>query len=137
MFASTGPGTTLGRTLGNGDILGFQQAYDVTNPPPPPVGCPPGQHRDASGVCVPDEPQPGPAVTKPKVIVISGTTYLNIAYENISGQFLPIKTLANTQAMPFGGPNAKIVTISGKSYVYLYYYRAANVYTTMGRTPLQ
>jgi len=152
MYASTGPGTTVGRTLGNGDILGFQQAYDITNPPPPcPVGqhrengicvpdtptCHPGQHLE-NGICVPDTPPPPPpSVTKPKVIVISGTTYLNIAYENISGQFLPIKTLQNTQSLPFGGPNAKIVTISGKSYVYLYYYRAANVFTTMGRTPLQ
>lgn len=31
-----------------------------TPPPPPPPPCPPGQHRDASGNCVPDTPPPPP-----------------------------------------------------------------------------
>ena len=138
MFASTGPGVTLGRTLGNGDILGFSQAYDFDEPPPPPPPeCPPGQHLE-NGVCVPDTPPPPPppppppvSTTKPKIITTSGVTYLNVAYENVSGKFLNIKNL------PFNGPHAKIITESGKQYVYLYYYRAANVFTTLGRIPLQ
>lgn len=119
MYASTGPGQTLGRTLGNGDVKGFSEAYDVIIQPPPPP------------------PPPPVSTTKPKVTIINGVTYLNIAYENVSGQFIPIKTLTNTQSLPFGGPHAKTITISGNSYVYLYYYRAANVFTTLGRIPLQ
>ena len=137
MFASTGPGVTLGRSLGNGDIKGFKEAYNVITPPPPPT-CPPGQHLE-NGICVPDVIVPPPPVstTKPKIITISGTTYLNLAYQNISGQFLSVKTLANTQSLPFNGTHAKIITESGKQYVYLYYYRAANMFTTLGRIPLQ
>lgn len=41
MYASTSQGKTLGRTLGNGDIMGFKLAYKIQdNPPPPP---PPNQ----------------------------------------------------------------------------------------------
>lgn len=114
MYASTGPGVTLGRTPGNGDIKGFKQAYQVITPPPPP---PP--------------PPPPVTVTRPKIITISGTNYLNVAYENVSGVFLNIKNL------PFGGVHARIITESGKQYVYTYYYRAANLFTTLGRIPLQ
>jgi hypothetical protein len=84
----------------------------ITPPPPPP-------------------PPPPSGATKPKIITMSGNTYLNVAYENVSGKFLNIKNL------PFGGPHAKIITESGKQYVYLYYYRAANLFTTLGRIPLQ
>lgn len=161
MYASTGPGQTLGRTLGNGDTLGFKQAYDIVDPPP---SCPPGQHLE-NGVCVPDEPPPcqptpcppnmrfdlglckcvedtpppppPPSTTKPKITTISGVNYLNLGYQNVSGQFVPIKTLTGGQSLPFGGTHAKIIDISGKQYVYLYYYRAANVFTTLGRIPLQ
>lgn len=134
MFASTGPGVTLGRTLGNGDIVGFSQAYDIINPPPcQPIVCPPNMHFDMELCkCVEDlPPPPPPSTTKPKIITLSGTTYLNVAYENVSGKFLTVKNL------PFNGPHAKIITESGKQYVYLYYYRAANVFTTLGRIPLQ
>ena len=132
MYPSTGPGQTLGRSLGNGDVLGFKQAYDnVTPPPPPPPTCPAGQHLE-NGVCVPDTPpQPQPVVTRPKIMMQSGNAYLNISYENVSGKFLTIKHL------PFGGVHAKVITESGKQYVYTYYYRAANVFTTLGRVPLQ
>lgn len=134
MYASTGPGKTLGRSLGNGDVLGFTQAYNVVTPSPPPPTCPAGQRLEG-GICVPDvvippPPQPEPVVTQPKIITLSGTTYLNVAYENISGKFLTIKN------MPFAGTHAKVIDISGKSYVYLYYYRAANVYNTLGRIQL-
>lgn len=33
MYASTSPGKTLGRTLGNGDILGYQKAYNFDQKP--------------------------------------------------------------------------------------------------------
>lgn len=33
MYASTSPGKTLGRTLGNGDVLGFQKAYNIEQKP--------------------------------------------------------------------------------------------------------
>lgn len=153
MYASTGPGMTLGRSLGNGDIEGFKQAYNGA-----PLPCPPGQHLE-NGVCVPDTPPPcqpivcppnmhfdmqlckcvedipppppPPSVTRPKIIMQSGTAYLNVAYENVSGKFINVKNL------PFGGPHAKIIAESGKQYVYLYYYRAANLFTTLGRIPLQ
>jgi hypothetical protein len=36
MYYATSPGKTLGRTLGNGDKLGFMKAYDIVTPPPPP-----------------------------------------------------------------------------------------------------
>ena len=109
MYASTGPGQTLGRTLGNGDILGFGEAYDITNPPPPP---PP--------------PQPSSPLAK---ILTSGTIkFVDTFYENRSGQFLSIAKLPLDQSQ-FG----KIITISGKSYVYTYFYRANNVFATLGR----
>ena len=136
MYPSTRFGETLRRTLSNGDELGFLQLYEIDEPPPPPPPpCPEGQHRDpVTGICVPDTPPPPPpppSTSRPKIIMQSGTAYLNVAYENISGRFLNIKNL------PFGGPHAKVITESGKQYVYLYYYRAANVFTTLGRIPLQ
>lgn len=36
MYATTSPGITLGRTLGNGDLLGFKTAYKIKDEPPPP-----------------------------------------------------------------------------------------------------
>jgi Matrixin len=36
MFASTSPGKTLGRSLGNGDILGIRKAYNLPEPQPTP-----------------------------------------------------------------------------------------------------
>ena len=125
MYASTSPGKTLGRTLGLGDKKGFKKAYNITEPEPQPEPTP--------------TPEPIPQITStaPKVTTINGTTHLNLAYENINGQYVPITTLTGTHSLPFGGLHAKIITISGKRYVYLYYYRAANVFNTLGRIPLQ
>jgi len=120
MYATTGPGVTLGRTLGNGDTLGFKKAYNIVESPPPP----------------PPEPEPI-LVTKPKITTINNITYLNLAYENVDGDYVPIKTLTGTHSLPFNNVHAKIITIDGKQYVYLYYYRAANLFTTLGRIPLQ
>ena len=133
MYAVTGPGKTLGRTLGNGDKLGVMKAYNITEPVPVPTPVPP----------IPEptpEPTPEPIpvqITKPKITTIDGATYLNLAYENSEGEFIPIKTLTDTHSLPFDGLHAKIITISGLKYIYLYYYRAANVFTTLGRIPLQ
>lgn len=35
MYPTTGPGVTLGRTLGNGDKLGFKTAYNIPDEPEP------------------------------------------------------------------------------------------------------
>lgn len=40
MYASTSPGKTLGRSLGNGDTKGFKTAYKVTEPTPTPEPTP-------------------------------------------------------------------------------------------------
>lgn len=70
--------------------------------------------------------------TQPKVTTLSGgVSSLNVSYENVSGTFLKIKDFL------FGGPHAKIINESGRQYVYLYYYRDGNIFTTLGRIPLQ
>ena len=40
--------------------LTFKIPEDNNPPPPPPPDCPPGQHRDENGNCVPDNPPPPP-----------------------------------------------------------------------------
>lgn len=125
MYATTAPGKTLGRTLGNGDKLGIMKAYNLTESPPTPPPTPP------------PPPEPEPEITEAKITTIDGTTYLNLAYENIKGKYIPITTLTGTHSLPFNGVHAKIITISNQRYVYLYYYRQGNIFTTLGRIPLQ
>ena len=135
MYASTGPGQTLGRTLGNGDILGFKTAYDidiVIPPPPPPVPpvCPPGQHLQ-NGVCVPDTPPPAPPSPLAKIITQSGIKYVDTFYQNRSGQYLSIAKIPIDQSQ-YG----KVITISGKSYLYTYFYRTTGIFATLGRVQI-
>lgn len=74
MYASTSPGVTLGRTLGNGDKQGFKAAYSKVIQPPQPNPQPEPQ----------PEPQPTPAPTShdftdAEVIQIK---ILRLAYDN-------------------------------------------------------
>lgn len=59
MYATTSPGKTLGRSLGNGDRKGFRKAYNITDNPPEPTPEP-----DPTPTPEP-EPTPEPTPTPP------------------------------------------------------------------------
>jgi 3D (Asp-Asp-Asp) domain-containing protein len=70
MYRSTSAGKTLGRTFGNGDILGFKTAYGIKDTPPPPP-----------------DPEPTPEPPTPTPPPTDCTTGWKI-----TGYFLPFET---------------------------------------------